>query len=908
MFGTRDYRNGRQVGFILTPQYIDKKHKTEVWEKDTLDAIENIGVRILNLNYQRFSDTLRIVEGKYTYSDVFKHQETLSEIEFWRSQTDYDKKLENYGFIEPLINEMIGGFIKSPNPITVNAVDPLSVNDYIEEKTNLLWDSVGEQVENLLKLKMAKEGIDPDKQDFESEEEQQEYIQGLEQFKQENTPQEIQKKMNQSWRPSYMELVEGILKEDFDRFDLEELDRKNMYEYLCTGKIMRHHRLGGDYYAPQFISVKEGFYDDKVEKIEDGDYAGFIKLGTHNEIINNFGHILSSEIKQKLSGSEGYRPRKKDDSQDSTNIGTVQDFARTQGAMLQSTPHPAFQAYENAKWIQDEIGIDLGMPELFPNNSISATLLWHENSMRTDLIRYMECYFRGKEKIGLLTIQLEEDGEIFSEIVTEDILPSMLKEYGIKQVKDIPLAEAAQDPKPNTIVWDWVDRIYYGVKISRENTQLDKDFYYVEPTELQIRGESDFTNFKLPFVGVNEDTSFVSRLEQYQRDYNINMNMIRDIYNKEVGLFYVFDITHLPQFLKEGGGEESIVKAMDIARELGLLPVEGGTQNTMSSFNQFTLVNMDMTNVALSKLQMAQNIKQLAFSQLGFTPERMGTPTQKTATANQMAEERSFNQTEIWVDKYSKFQRRATENFLEVAKFARSNGKDTTINFVDSYQNKTLLQISDPDLPARRFRIYLQNNAKSRSDLEMIKQIYLNDNTIMKDLESLAEVMSSDSVTKVLQITRIQKQLTQIEQQKEHERNMAEIEAQGKAEQEKEMIVMEWKSKENELDRRARLLEKQLIALGIDKSRNEGEGSDDIIKQTELGLKTLQTESDIRFKEMDMDEKKLERERKALIEERKLSIEDRKLEVEKYKADKELEKAKENKTQYELKAAGKLKK
>jgi len=437
MFGTRDYRNGRQVGFILTPQYIDKKHKTPVWEKDTLDAIENIGVRILNLNYHRYSDTLRIVEGNYTYSDVFKHQETLSEIEFWRSQTNYDKKLENYGFIEPLIKEMIGEFIKTPNPITVNAIDPLSVNEYIEEKTNLLWDSVGQQLENLLKLKMAKEGIDPDKQDFQSEEEKQQYIQSLEQFKQENTPQEIQRKMNQSWRPMYMELVEGILKEDFDRFDLEELDRKNMYEYLCTGKIMRHHRIGGDYYKPQFISIKEGFYDDSVEIIEDGDYAGFIKLGSSNEIIQNFGHILSSEIKQKLSGSDGYKPSKDKEKRDSTNISTIQDFAMSQGAMLQSTPHPAYQAYENTKWMQDELGIDLGMPELFPNNSISATLLWNRNSLRTDLIRYMECYFRGQEKIGLLTLQLEEGGETFSEIVTEDILPSMLRKYGIKQIKDI---------------------------------------------------------------------------------------------------------------------------------------------------------------------------------------------------------------------------------------------------------------------------------------------------------------------------------------------------------------------------------------------------------------------------------------------------------------------------------------
>ena len=79
---------------------------------------------------------------------------------------------------------------------------------------------------------MLKKGINPFQYKFESEEEQQSHLQQIEQYKQENTPKEIENKMNQSWRGVYIEWAEATIKEDESRFDFDVLDRKNLYSYL----------------------------------------------------------------------------------------------------------------------------------------------------------------------------------------------------------------------------------------------------------------------------------------------------------------------------------------------------------------------------------------------------------------------------------------------------------------------------------------------------------------------------------------------------------------------------------------------------------------------------------------------------------------------------------------------------
>jgi hypothetical protein len=903
---TIDLRTSKYVGYTLPPQALPSNQKNDAWKRACMDALENIGIRMIAQNRRRFDDAYRIVEGNFQYRDILNSSLFLSEVDFWRNQAELTNGLEHYGFIEPIVNHLVGEYIKTPNPVLIHANDSFSTNDYIATKTERLWESVSTNLENILNMKMLKMGMNPFEEDFESEEQMQEYQQQVMQFKQENTPEEIEKYMNQNWRAIYIEWAEATLEEDYDRFDIDEIDRENLYDYLVTGKCFRHYRAGYDYYMPEVWSPRETFYDDSVRNVEEGDFVGQIKYLSGNQVIARWGHLLNEQEKQRILRSKDYDKNLLTYYKGTSSITNARQWAEQGGGTLRYVPHPAYFPYANAQFIQEETGIDLGMDDHFPNGRQYDEFLFYNDTERQDLVRCVEGYWVSNKRIGYLTIEDPETMEIYPEIVTDEVLTDLLKIMGIKQIRTVSLEQHEAKPEPNTIVWDYVPEVWRGIKINKNNTDLTDDLYIgIEPLTYQLKGESQTYHTKLPVTGINERTSLVARLEQEQIDYNIAMNMARDYMSKELGVFYLMDMSYLPSFIKDLGGEESITKLMDVVRELGILPVDG--QGVRSGFNQFTAVNMDLTNAMLGKLQYANTVKRMAYEKIGFTPERLGTPTQKTATGIEQSVSASFSQTEVWYDKFSKFQKRSAEVHLNLAQYMKKDGVDGSVNYVDSYKTRTFINMSDPYLPLRRFKITTENNSKRRSELEIIKQVYMNDNTIVKDLESLAEVIASDSVSKVIQLGKIGRKMAELQQQMEHERRMAEIEAEQAAIDERDLRDKEWKSRENALDRQMQIYRQQILALGFEKDKDADQsGVSDVIEQSKLALDNLKYQNDARLKELDSQHKQAKDEKEQRLKERELDIEDKKVEATKYAADMKLEIARENKTKAELQAAKKL--
>lgn len=890
------------AGFNLPPQAIPTKEKDEKWKSACLDSLENIAVRQISRNIEKYATVFRILEGDYEYTDIMNSSLFVSEVDNLRSQAQIGKQLNNYGFIEPIVNDMIGEFIKSPNPITIEATDAFSVNDYIDLKTEKLWKGVTAGLEDRLNRKMIERGIDPYQTQFQSEEESQQYQQQIQQFKQENTPKEVNDYMNTSWKAVYIQWAEETMKEDYGRFSLDKLDRKNLYDYLATGKCFRHIRTGYDYYMPEHWSVMETFYDDNAEDVEEGDYVGRLKYMTGNQIIAIVGHKLTEKQQKQILRSEdsknyNYKSR--------TNQGnTVRGALESWGGGLELLPNQNMYPYQNAKWIQDETGIDLGMEELFPNGGGASRQSFFQASDRTDLIRVTEGYWVSQQKVGRITIA-DEEGEITSENVTDELISKYLKEFGIKTLKETTIEEHEKEPEANTIVWTYNPIVHYGLKICKNNTDLPDDLYIDgDAIQYQLKGESETYHTKIPVVGINERTSFVSRMEQEQIDYNICLNMARDYAQKEIGIFFLMDLAALPHTIKDLGDEEMIPKLMEVARESGLMPIDTDPSNTRSNFNQFQMVNMDLTQAMLGKLQYAQSVKRMAYEKIGYNPERLGTPTQtQTATATEQATRASFNQTEIWFDKFSNFQKRYGEVHLNVAQYMKKEGIDGTVMFTDSDKTKVFLNMSDPYLPLRRFRIGLENNAQRRSELDIIKRTYMSDNTIEKDLESLAQVLNSDSVSKILQVARINRRMTELNQQKAAEQRQKEIEMMSTAEAQKAQLERDWKSKEKALDRQLSIYEKQIVALGFAKEQDmNNNGVSDIVETGELYLKQMQHQTDVVNADRAAQQNATKNETDRLLAEKKLLIDEKKVEVERYKADKALEVARENQTKAEITA------
>lgn len=896
-----DLQDVRYTGYNLPPQALKSKEKTEAWKKACMDALENIGIRQISENRVRFDDSFRILNGKFEYRQFTRSSAFLSEADRLRKQSKLEDDLVNYSFIEPLANHLVGEFIKSPNSFFIEAVDALSKNDHIEVKTDKLWSSVNQQVENMLNHKLIKQGVNPFKQEFESEEEKQQYLQEIERFKNENSPSEIEKYMNQSWRAVYIDWAEATLEEDYALYDIDELDRDDMYHYLATGKCFRHYMVGYDFYKPEHWHIFDTFYDDAVKRVEDGEYAGQVRDVPPNQLIASWGHLFSEKEKKQILRSDNFNKNTLSSYTSNEQELTPWDLIENDGGELRAVPFEGYYPYRNAKYIQDETGIDLGMEDEFPNNGLYDNDpfddFYYGSRQDTDLVRYIFGYWVSYQRTGYLTIYDEEIQELRQEIVTDELLYDYIKENDIKQLKTVSLEEHEKNPEPNTIVWDFLPQVWKGLKIKKQNTDLDDDLYKgIEPLEYQLKGDSLKYHTKLPVVGINEDDSFVGRIEQEQIDYNFAMNMARDYMTQELGVFYVMDLSYMPTWMKNYGGEESITKMMDLIKEMKILPVDG--ENNRSNFNQFASVNMDLSQAMMGKLESAQYYKRLAFEKLGFSQERLGTPTQGTATANQEAMEASFNQTEIWFDKFANYQKRAAQIHLNIAQYVKKEGIDGSVSTTDSYRHRKFINMSDPELPLRHFRITPENNARRRSELETMKQVYMNDNTIEKDLEDVAEVLSADSVSTVLKLGKYGRQLREKREQQQKQHELKQQQLKDKNEQERRQKERMFEAEQNRLDREASILEQQIQALGFE-NKEQGQQT---IDQTKLALEQLKQRHEDRRKEMEERHNKENSDKDERLKERELDIKEQELEVDKYEADMQYKIAKENKNQYDLKA------
>jgi len=897
-FSLRD--NSRTVGpYRLPPQAIPSNKKTKEWKKACLDQLETIGLRDIDANRARFEDAYRIIEGSYTYSDVANTSLFLTEVDHLRSQADVTENLEHYGFIEPLVNQLVGEYIKEPNPSVIYADDPHSTNDFLDAQTSLLEQSTMAAIQRRIDLKLVQMGLDPAKNDFGSEEEKQQYIQQIQQVQNENIPQEVKQKMTSEYKPRYISWAESTLEQSEVRFALDELYRDTFRDFLITGRCFIHWRMGQDYYRPERWSTLETFtsVDQEIKYPELGDYVGRVKYLTGNQIITNYGQNLSEKLKKQILRSEYYSAGLLN----GTSIYNTRNWMEQGGGVTQMVPHKHHMAYENAGYLQEQTGINFGYTGWFNNQA--STLSFGSGHKRDDLIQVTEAYWVSYKRVGYLTYQDPETQEIFRELVTDDLLKEIINEYNIKQIRTRTPEEYIKNPETNTIVWDYVKEVRYGVKIKGDNTDLEEDLYIGgEPLEYQLRGESSLYDTLLPVTGMVENTSLVSRVDIDQIEYSMAMNMVRDYMSKELGLFFLMDMAYIPEFIKNNGGEEALAKLLDVTRQLGLLPVDS-SQAKGTAFNHFQMVNMDLSKVMLDKFMLAEQIKRRAFAKIGFTPERMGMPTeQKSATGVVVTNDASFAQTGLWFDKFSKFHQRNSEMCINVSQWAQFMGKDITVNYTDSDKTQQFIKLNDPKLPMRRFRIYPQNNAKRRAELETLRQTYFSDNTIAKDLTTMAQVVQSDSISNIIKAARLGRETAELQQELAQKQQLQQIEAQKVARMEENAQIHEYEKEIVDLKGRISLNEKAIVALGFAKDPDANSNqTPDIIDQLKLSIADLDLQFRTRTKEEELRMKQINDDRKYMTEQEKINLKREDIQARREASENALLVAKTNKNRYDFK-------
>lgn len=880
--------------------------KSKAWQKAILDSFEAIGVKQLHENAQ-FVDYYRMIDGKMAYqelSDAIPHLEGVQEL---LNGVGVPTFLKHYDIIGIIINELVGKYMDLQDKFHVIDTGEIAKNEFLRFKDEQIREALNAMMESEIKIHLAKMGLSEDGRQFSSQEEQQQYIQQLEKAKAEILGPERMRAKQESFKTAGTIWGEATLEKDTEVFNIRELEKREFRDYLLTGRCFREYKLLDGYYEPKSWSPINTFTSKEIDitDVHKMQYCGRIHYYTPSEIIRHYGPHLSADMQDKLlGGKNGWRTI----DSDMYAAGSIETAIGSNFGQIQKVPFAGYHDYNFYLGLQEELGIPMGVQTTLNNDgssrvserflprmhnepfgrytAMSEMLRSDIINPRKDLCQVTEVYFIAYDYVGFLTYE-DDYGKVVTEMVTEDILPEFLKEKNIKQSYKSKLVDRIEGFEVNTLQWFLTENTYEGVKIQSQYLQ-EPMYVYCRKMDNQIQGATEFQRY-LPIAG-RVGKSVAARIIPWQSKYNLCMNQVWNLLEKEIGMFFLLDIQLIPsEYDNLGDPEDALARLMDVAKNTGIMPVatSGDAQKNKNNFNQFSVYDLSFTKQISSRIEYAEFCQRKAYEMIGVTPQIQAQPSKyETATGVRIGQETAFARlSEIYED-FSYYKKASLNLHLSVAKHAQSNKMDESLFYTKSDASIKFLEISDPNRPLRDLGVIASVNNKKRAEFEQFKAALMQNNTLGSDVVELGKLFLSDSVQEAMQIMMSERARRDEQEQAKFQQEQQLITQKG--EQDKALADAAWEREKYKIDLDANVKVKvagiKAIGDGVDKQTDQG-SLDYITKATEQSRKDLESQS-----RMDLDQKRFNSdERKQMskmeIEAKKLELKAKELEIKQKQVD-----------------------
>lgn len=872
---------------VLPAQMIPLKKKDEKWKRQNMDALEYIA-RIQWIANQRFYNNYKLVNGEFIISDYV--EEGVGEL---LKDFDVPSYIKNYDIISQPLNTMVGELDTYPDTFLVIGKGEHFEEETLRLKSELLQKYMMSKIEQDVNNKLIEKGLDPNLEDFESEEEKQAYQQQINQQKEEiMNPMQIQSWISTKYRHIAEIWGETELEDQKERFNLVDIRRTEFKDLLITGRRFRHIFLKANGFGIESWNPINTFYhkSPEVKYIQNGDYVGQIHILSKSLIIDRYGYKMNKKQLESLEGD--------------TNKA-YQDSALTKTTLTGSPiNHLSPIGIPYATAVQS---FDRYVNEFIPQMKDFPATNWYMNDITLDKInggdnflnaingmyQVTEAYWKGAKKIGKLVWINPETNTLEKVIVDEFfIIPEYIKEIdGTIDFQD--------EDEVNSITWTWINKIWKGVKISNAGTHsfLQEPIYLdIDEHEIQFKGDTLIYEPILPVGGqvVNNrntvSSGLVDLLKPYQVLHNVLLNQFYNFLEKEIMPFMLMDVNLLSND-KNWGGKNNLEKWMNVARTLGVVPADTSPSNTQGANAGGQLpkvIDLDMTSRIQTRLAMANAVRQLALEQVGIAPQRLGDiKSSETATGINQATNRSYTQTSSWFTEFFACERELLKMQLSMAQALQSKGKDILATSTKSDLSNAFLKFNDNEFSLYDLHIYLSNSQEEIRKLDMIRRLGVENNTLLTKLSDRMMMATSNSIP---EITRV---ILATEKEEDDRKKNEQAMQQQQLEQQKQ-IADERLQQEKQLayDKMQNDLEREYIKAN---AFNENLGQDingntipDVLEQlkfiensnnnkTKLSLdkSRLQNEMDISNSKLNLENKKIQlgylaEQNKVLLEKEKL--------------------------------------
>ena len=870
----------------LLTQMLSTSEKNKDWRESNLDALEVIGRRQLYENV-KLIENYEMLKGRFIFEHYMGKKDYQDLVSQLSEEFDMPHYLRHYDIISLLVNILSGEFQRRLDNFRVKGYDERTTNEYIRTKTEMLLKYVKEKLDNEINNKLYEMGIDLYKDDFESEEEANQYHEMVNGEVNKMTPKDIEYFMNNSWQDAAEVWGQYELEAGKQKYSLLEKEVREFEDMLSADRCFRHFFVKGDDYEQETWNLVQVFFHktQDTDYIEEADYVGRILYMTLSAIIDKYGWLMTKDEIEKFKVNR--------------------DFTKGKNVRYDGIAMPSiipFEGYADYKKIVEHTNWDLLAGG---EATVDTSLLFGGDvplSQRIGYVQVTHAYWKSQRKVGKLNY-INELNEVSSIFVDDTFV---VLDY-IKEVDGVTFTDADDI---NTITWTWVNEVWQGIKLTLHlDNNHDAVYLNIKPLEFQFKGDNNLYGVKLLVCGQifnnrnGDSASFIDLVKSFQIGHNIAMNQLYHIMEIEQPKFMMMD-TNLLLKMKGWGGERGWEKMMTVAKELGFAPVNSSLENLngANASNSFPReIDLDQTARLMSRINIADYFEKKAMRQVGINDQRIGNlAASETATGINQAISQSYASTESYFTKFNNYKRRCYTMMLDIAQFVQSRKDNVTVTYTKSDLSRAFLRINGTELLLRNLNVFISQSSEELRQVEMLKQLALNNNTTDATMLDLATIVRSNSPAEIVAKLRESdgKKEKMQENQMQQEQN-----AQQQAMQMKQ-LELQHISEEKEKDRQNRLQVAYMQTFSRQDNNLSDTNGDNVLDVLEYNkflssLKDSERENGIKERKQKLDEIKENNKQKQFND--KLISEERdrnnRLAIEKEK----LKQAKENKNKYDTK-------
>ena len=810
----------------------DKEKQDESWIKNTMDYFANKAYAEYIKNRDTFVKNYDLMKGILRMEDFYQEPEVKSFTDMLTADLALPAYVKMYSIITTPVNELVGEITKRPDTFRVKAFDDDSKAEELEFKTGILQEYVLQEARREILEKAALSGEEVDEEQLNQ-----------------MTMEEVKDELD-----SYTSVAEKwanhILTCQKAEFNLKEKSEDAFRDMLISGREFYHiyednSKLGYNIEVANpkntwFLTTPDRKYISDPTGRAIGAYAaGTVQVMELSEIIESVPDLTKEEIDHLRSSLQDY------------GLINVRESNLGNPEVTPGIDSVTYDTYDPLV-LQTRMMIESEMKE---NNDGLKDFLGLTSNVSSFGYKYVvvRAYWLSKKKIGKL-IYLDEMGNEQSTLVDENYKSGTI-------------------PTQQSLEWGWINQWYQGIKVG-------PDIYHIKPFKL--------LNY-CPIIGITyevkntESKSLVDLMKPFQVIYNVCMNQLYKLLEKEVGKVYLTSIRHVP-IPKDGDAQDALDVWEMEARNRGVVFIDDSPENlkSPSSFNQFRDIDLTRTQEIQSRYTLAQQIKNECWELVGMSRQRMGSvAASESATGTNVAIQQSYSQTEPLFVAHEYVMGQLYQAIIDASLYVESKKPQSTLSYITSEGESAFVQVNGSDLKFRDLKVFLTNRPE---DTQMFNELRQLAQPLMQNGGSLYDVIELYSTKSMRQMKKVFKSLRDqqiaMEQQKAQQEQLR-IEQQGQIAQAQIAQAQAMKDQEianenyqNELDR----INKKEIALIAAESKSgplsdvDTSGVPDVLEISKLSSDQAKAAKDYELKLAQINSQNQKDLQKFQLEKEKLQV------------------------------------